>query len=262
MGSLKFWHTLPGLASSPTGPAHEHAHRSLPLGGVGHLLTPRQLPAKLPNALPDRDAVCKGSEGRSQTGRETSAIWRNFKHSGLGATVPLALDHARPSSIGSDHPGDPGTPPPTVAIIPIGHDYFRRRSHLRVGRHHLRRPPSIPAGPPPPSHRSPPAPSPAGRHQSFRRRDHLRRPTPVILPAVTRPTLPQRSAPADRPTMGQLHSVIRHYYPREDPTDHPEYTVTPESSSPEQIRQCARTYIFQTKIKTNFRTNNLCYDLV
>src|ERR1700730_1395854 len=90
------------------------------------ICSPRdQLPAKLPNALPDRDAVCKGSEGRSLTGRETSAIWRNFKRSGLSATVPLALDHARPSSIGSDHPGDPGTPPPTVAIIPTGHDYFR-----------------------------------------------------------------------------------------------------------------------------------------
>ena len=96
------------------------------------ICSPRdQLPAKLPNALPDRDAVCKGSEGRSLTGRETSAIWRNIKRSGLAATVPLALDHARPSSIGSDHPGDPGTPPPTVAIIPTGHDYFRRRSHLR-----------------------------------------------------------------------------------------------------------------------------------
>jgi hypothetical protein len=63
---------------------------------------------------------------------------------------------------------------------------------------------------------------------------------------------------ADRPTMGQLHSVICHYYPHEDHIDHPEYTVAPVSSSPEQIYDDALEPISsQAKIKTNPLTNNL-----
>jgi hypothetical protein len=51
--------------------------------------------------------------------------------------------------------------------------------------------------------------------------------------------------------MGQLRSVISHYY-HEGHADHSEYTGTPESSSPQQIYDDALGPIsFQAKIKTS-----------